>query len=187
MTLEQWTLLPEDDARELVRGILVEEEVPSVIHEAVLAWLAREVGAWALLNGARIYGSGLKYRVADLTGRLPDATVYLRGSKRPPPRGLVSIAPSIAIEVVSPTPRDARRDRVEKLAEYAAFGVKWYWIVDPELRSFEILELDDQATYRHVIGAVEGVIRPPGCEGLTLDVTAVFRELDEVIAEGEMT
>jgi Uma2 family endonuclease len=95
-----------------------------------------------------------------------------------------SRTPTIAVEVVSSTARDARRDRVEKLAEYAAFGVAWYWVVDPGLRSFQIHQLDEAKRYVHVADATDGVIDPvPGCEGLTLDVTALWGDLDVLGAD----
>jgi Uma2 family endonuclease len=91
----------------------------------------------------------------------------------------VHVPPSIAIEVITPTPRDERRDRIEKASEYAAFGIKWYWLVDPALQSVEVWELGADGRYAQTVAAVAGVIDPvPGCDGLALDVDALWRELD---------
>jgi Uma2 family endonuclease len=140
--------------------------------------------SWCREHGARLVGSGLRYAIDERTGRMPDLSVFLAGAPRPPARGPAHGPPSIAIEVVSATPSDARRDRIEKLSEYARFGVRWYWLVDPELRSLEVLELDDEHRYVHIVNATGGeVTAVPGCPGLVVDVDALWRELDEVIAE----
>ncbi|HEU4583139.1 MAG TPA: Uma2 family endonuclease [Polyangiaceae bacterium] len=82
------------------------------------------------------------------------------------------------MEVVTPTPRDERRDRVEKMAEYAQFGVRMYWLVDPALGSVEIFSLDVDQRYKALLGVTSGVLAPvPGCAGLELDVDALWAEL----------
>jgi Uma2 family endonuclease len=184
MTLEEWAALDGEVRGELVDGMLVEEELPSYLHEFVIAWLARTVGLWGASRGAVVTGSGAKFGVGRNRGRMPDLTVYLAGAPQPPLEGLVGVPPSIAVEVVTPTPRDARRDRVEKLAEYAAFGVPWYWLVDPELRTFEVLELGSDRRYVHAAAATEGVMETiPGCDGLSIDVGALWAEIEDLVEE----
>jgi len=188
LTVEEWERLPEDEPGELVLGVLVEEEVPTYIHETTLAWLMGILLPWARTRGARVVGSGLKYIVSVATGRMPDLSVFLVGAARPPARGAVRTPPSIAVEIVSSTPADIRRDRIVKLSEYAAFGVRWYWLVDPELRTFEILELDAAAHYVHKVSVLGGRVEEiPGCPELVLELDELWRELDVVMAESDAT
>ena len=49
-------------------------------------------------------------------------------------------APDLVVEIVSPG--SVRRDRYEKQALYARFGVKEYWILDHGNQSLEVLALD---------------------------------------------
>lgn len=181
MTLEEWADLPEDEEGELVDGQLVEEEMGSPVHELIVMWLAQLLYGWVRPRGGIVFGSESKYAVKARRGRKPDLSLYLPGSVRPARLGVIRVTPDILIEVVSPSPRDIRRDRIEKLNDYAAFGVRWYWIVDPQVRTFEIFELGADRRYARALGVSEGAIEAvPGCEGLTLDVDALWAEADEL-------
>lgn len=177
LALEEWADLPEDVPGELVEGRLVEEEMPDYLHEVLVAWLARELGNWAEGVDAIVGGSEAKLALSATRGRKADLTVYFAG-RRPPARGVVGVAPDIAVEVVSSTPRDQRRDRREKMEEYAEFGILYYWLVDPQRRSVEIYELDGDSYTRRVHGG-DGAIRGvPGCPGLSLDLDAMWAKID---------
>ncbi|WP_437821756.1 Uma2 family endonuclease [Sorangium sp. So ce1078] len=94
--------------------------------------------------------------MSAVSGRKPDASAYMPQSRKPPRRGAINAPPDIMVEVVSPTPRDARRDRVEKLHEYASFGVRWYWIIDPQERTLDLLELGADRRYVRARSAADG-------------------------------
>lgn len=180
LSLDEWFALPEDEPGELVNGHLEEEEVPDYLHELLVMLLGKLLSIW-IPHGGLVAGSDAKFAVSSGRGRKPDLTVYLPGSRRPPARGLIRVPPDIAVEIVSPMPRDGRRDRVEKMADYAAFGVTWYWLLDPQLRSLEVLELDVQGRYLHVLGASSGTLEKiPGCEGLTIDLDALWAAIDDL-------
>lgn len=64
--------------------------------------------------------------------------------------------PSIAIEFVSESSRDRRRDYVDKRAEYAAAGVQEYWVIDRFTRELTVFRGDDV----QVIGAEQSYESP---------------------------
>jgi Uma2 family endonuclease len=179
MSLDEWASMDEEQTGELVDGVLVEEEMPSYVHEVVVMWLGRILGNWLASRGGFVGGSEAKFAVGPRRGRKPDLTVFLPGRK-PQAHGLIDIPPDIAIEIVSPTPRDERRDRVEKVIDYARFGVRWCWLVDPSFRTFEVLERGEDGRYVHAAAATDGPLDVPGCEGLVIDVLALWAELDRL-------
>lgn len=181
MSIDEWAALPEDEPGELVDGYLVEEEMPGLLHEMVVGWLYFALRWWVTQRGGLVFGSEAKFAVSPRSGRKPDLTLYLPGHPVLPRRGAVRVPPDVAVEVVTLTPRDVRRDRVQKVDDYAAFGVRYYWIVDPEQRTFEVLELGDDGRYVRALGATGGTLPVvPGCEGLVLDLDELWREADKL-------
>ncbi len=141
MTAEQWADLDEDEPGELVDGVL-EEETPTLLHEAILHWFLARLSSWLEPLGGRVFGSEVKLLVGQRRGHKADGSAYWPG--RPLPgatMGATRRPPSLVIEILSPRPRDQRRDRIDKVTDYAAFGVTYYWIVDPLVRTVEIREL----------------------------------------------
>jgi Uma2 family endonuclease len=182
MTLGEWAALAEDEPGELVDDLLEEEEVASFVHEVVVAWLIRMLGNWASSRGVFVVGSDLKLGVSSRRGRKADLAVYFRRGKIEA-RGLVTVPPDIAVEIVSPGVNDQRRDRVDKRREYAAFGVRYYWLVSPEARLIELLELGADGRYIHALDLSAGTSPIVGCEGLELDLDDLWREVERAERE----
>lgn len=180
LSLQEWGTLPRGEAGELVRGFLTEEEVPDPLHELTVSWFVFLFRAWLGRTGF-VFGSDLKVQLTEDTGRKPDVTVIFPGGDAPSRRGPLRNAPDLVIEVVTPTPRDERRDRIEKMAEYESRGIRWYWLLDPALGSLEIFELNAQKKYTKVVAASEGqLVEVPGCPGLAVDLDDLWAELDRL-------
>src|SRR5262249_12419974 len=110
LSLEAWIDLPEETGGELVDGRLMEEEVSGPVHELAVTWLIALLRSWLSGKGAFVFGSDAKVVMSEQGGRKPDLSVYLPGRKPPPRRGALREPPDIAVEVISASPRDERRD-----------------------------------------------------------------------------
>lgn len=185
MTLEAWATLDEDEPGEFVDGQIEEEEVARNQHETVVSWVFGTLRTWAKPRGGRVFGSEHKLGVSADRGRKPDVSMYAPGARLLAHAAISHTPPAVVVEVASPTPRDVHRDRVEKLREYAKFGVPFYWLVDPQTRMFEILELGADGRYTIALSACAGTVAAPGCEGLTLDLEDLWAEVDGLVVEGE--
>jgi Uma2 family endonuclease len=84
-------------------------------------------------------------------GRLPDEVV---------PKGFMTIAPDLAVEVVSPNDLD---EEVEaKVNEYLTAGVKLVWVVSPGSRTVLVRRPDDTCSLVREAGELSGEGVVPG-------------------------
>lgn len=143
MTLEEFR---EADGRsgylyELAGGVLEVVEVPGEDHAQVIDSLHEAFSLYRRQHPGRIlrigHGSDVRFVIPDLrSDRHPDLAVIFRDAPLDE-RG--RRRPALAVEVVSPGAEARRRDYEEKRAEYLAFGLLEYWLVDPELRQVSVL------------------------------------------------
>lgn len=178
MTVEEWADLDDDVDGELVDGLLVEEEVVDFGHEGVVSFLLAAIRPWARAQGGQIFGSEAKLAISARRGRKPDLSVYLPARGVPTARDrLARVPPAIAIEVVTgERARDRRRDRVEKVHDYASIGVASYWLVDPAGRTLEVLTLDGDGRYVIALSESAGLHAIPGSDPLSIDLDAMWLE-----------
>jgi Uma2 family endonuclease len=177
-TWEDFVALPEDDRRELIDGWLVEVEVPTEMHEYVVAMLIGYLWNWARSHGGRVLASGYKVRIAEKRGVMPDVQLYRAGndSAVAQQNGLAEGSPpDLVIEVVSK--RRARFDRVIKLAYYAQRSVPEYWIVSPQDRTVERLVLVPEAGRYAIAQAAsdDDVLRPESLDRLELPLGELWK------------
>ena len=177
LTLDAWAALDEDDSRELVDGRLEDEEVPSAIHETVVRWLLVLLDAYFRPRGGLVYGSGIKLAVRARSGRFPMSSATGQGGSRRHAAWSRS-RPTSSSKSSCLRPATSGATASKKPDDYGAFGVRYYWLVDPDYRSFEVWELGADARYvRAATGIAGRVERVPGCDGLSVN-------LDELWAEG---
>lgn len=99
-----------------------------------------------------------RYRIPDLFF-VTKAREHIIGST------MLREPPDMVIEIVSPD--SSARDWREKYLEYEEFGVREYWVIDPQAESFEIYSLDATGKYQHV-PVLNGVFHSTVIPGLWL-------------------
>jgi Uma2 family endonuclease len=188
MTLDEFLEAEEEQGYryELARGVLEVTHVPNDPHGLVVWTLLAAIAVYSRDHPGMIYraGGGSEFRLwlpAMVSGRNPDVAVALRGTpkdwrgRRPP---------SLAFEVVSEGREAHERDYVTKRAEYLAYGLREYWIVDLQLKIVTVLIRDGDAwveqVYRDDQRAVSLVL-----PGLTIPLPDLWPDWDAEQAEGE--
>ncbi len=81
-------------------------------------------------------------------------------------------APDLIIEILSPA--TAERDKTYKRTLYARYGVKEYWLVDPDKQSIEVLELGENGFEPAGIYSKKETFVSPLLQGICLDLEKVF-------------
>jgi Uma2 family endonuclease len=172
VTWAEFLALPDDDRRELIDGCLVEVEMPTDLHEHIVAWIVGHLFNWVRANGGRVFASGYKVKIREDRGVMPDVQLYRRENTARGEQAMAEGRPDLAVEVVSKG--SPRYDRVTKLQWYAGIGVPEYWIVDPEARIFQRLVLRDGLYTIAESLAEEQVLRPGSFAGLEIPLRELW-------------
>ena len=120
MTVTQWEHLDDKDSREFVDGVLEEAEMPAPLHELVKLWLGAALYAYFRKRAGFSFGqTSSPFGAIAAACRTSHASRAATASKL---EGAVRTPPDVVVEVISPRPRDARRNRIDKMSDYAGNG-----------------------------------------------------------------
>ena len=138
---------PEGERVEVIAGSLVVHPTPMPRHANVKGALSRRIGV-PYHDDHGFGGPGGWWIFLEVDVRLsphdivrPDLCGWLRSRLASPDQRPIDVVPDWCCEIVSPS--SVRIDRVIKRRLYAEHGVKHYWIIDPDTRTLEALELRD--------------------------------------------
>ena len=82
-------------------------------------------------------------------------------------------APDLVIEILSPG--DEKRDTVRKKAIYEKYGVKEFWIVDPDIKSISVFYLEKKLFREKEVYTHEQVLESAVLPGFSLSLVEVFK------------
>jgi Uma2 family endonuclease len=162
--------LPEQPRCELLYGRLPVTPAPTFRHQLVVTAIGRFLFDFALPRGEHAVVSPIDVVLADHSIVQPDV-IYVSRERAGILGRRVEGAPDLVVEILSPA--TGRRDLGEKMRLYAESGVAEYWIVDPDLETFEFLE-NTPAGF-HVRLPEGAVYRSAAIAGLEIDLEAFWR------------
>ena len=162
--------LPDEPRCELLYGRLLVMTAPTLRHQRVVGRVFRLLLDFADSTGGQAFVSPVDVALADHSIVQPDV-IYVTPEHTSILGTRVEGVPDLVVEILSPS--TARRDLGEKLRLYAEAGVVEYWIVDPELGTFEFLERAG-GTFRVRLPEA-GTYRSELIAGLKLDLEAFWR------------
>ncbi|MBX2997586.1 MAG: Uma2 family endonuclease [Caldilineaceae bacterium] len=134
MTIEQFAALPDDDHRyEYINGEARAMSPAGGRHGWIATRLIILLGE-SLEESDHLFDSSTGYRLPNGNVLSPDVSVILVGRLlgEEEPVGFITIAPDLAVEIVSPG--DLYGYLQQKVAAYLDWGVKAVWVVEPAQR-----------------------------------------------------
>lgn len=142
ITLEQYEMLPENTRAEVFDGVLYNMSSPSQTHQTLLTELLVLIRSYIKAKNGKctVFPAPFDVKLNDspLTLVQPDIMIVCDKNKLDGKR--CNGAPDFIIEIVSPeNPAD---DYIKKLYYYKTYGVREYWIVDPQRKSVTVYSFE---------------------------------------------
>ena len=163
LTPDDLLAMPDGDNYELIDGIPKEKPMGAQSDEVAAAIISALHTFVRKQRLGHTYGSQTGFRCfPNNRVRKPDCAFVASG--RLPndrsPGGDITIAPDLAVEVVSPN--DTYEEVVTKLMDYKSAQVKLIWVISPETKTVLIRRLDGTCAELGEAGTLSGEDVLPG-------------------------
>lgn len=173
---ERWQDLPEDTPAELIGEEIVHWSPGNTGHANAASVLGSRLiepfrfgkggpGGWWILVEPEVELAPL-ILIPDLAGWRKERLVP--ESKAKP----ITVVPDWVCEILSPS--TAARDRTVKLAAYGRCGVKHVWLVDPDVRTLEVLHREGDRWMVEAVHAGDERVRAEPFDAVELELAALW-------------
>jgi Uma2 family endonuclease len=178
LTYQQYLDLPEMKARySIVDGELVLEAMPTPSHQTLLLELVLKLSPFVHerhLGKVFVAPLDIVIRREPLRTRQPDLMFISHWRRSIVGQQVIEGGPDLVIEILSPS--NTRRELEEKLQDYQAIGVREAWIVAPQGRTVEVLQLFPERIERLGLYGLGDLIVSQVLSELQLTVDEIFPE-----------
>lgn len=174
-TYEDYKLMPEDKRYEVIEGDLLMTPAPNVPHQKTLGRLYRKLAAFVEEEGlGDVLLAPTDVILSSENVIQPDLLFVSQERLSVIDRDGVHAAPDLVVEILSPS--TAVRDQVVKRKLYAKYGVREYWVVNPESRSVEVAVLGAGGLETWRTFPVSSTLASPLLAGLAIQVSELFAQ-----------
>ena len=174
-TYEDYKSLPESETKryELIEGELIKVPSPNEYHQRISGKLEFILRAFIEnKNLGKVYDAPFDVAFSEEDVVHPDILFVSKENYRIITEEEIRGAPDLIIEILSPA--TAERDRTYKRTLYARYGVREYWIVDPEKKTIEVLSIGKTGFETFGIYRKTDTLKSPIFPGLTIKLSEVF-------------
>ncbi|HZA25729.1 MAG TPA: Uma2 family endonuclease [Dehalococcoidia bacterium] len=175
MTYEEYLKSPEIKQRyEIVDGKMIMAPGPTGGHQRLLRQTFKMLDQFVIEHqlGEILFAPlDVLIQREPLRTRQPDL-MFVSNEKSGIVGQIVEGAPDLVVEILSPS--NTRAAMEAKLADYSQLGVRECWLISPEARSVEVLELSQGNWQRLSMYGLGDQVQSNVLPGLALPVAEIF-------------
>ncbi len=175
--IKDYKLLPEGAPYQLIEGELIMTPAPNPLHQMISGNLVEKIRKFSKeKNAGIVLFSPVDVYLGEENAYQPDIIFISKKRVEIIKKDGIYGTPDLVIEILSPS--TAYYDIKKKYSVYERYGVKEYWIVDPEMKGVEIFLLKTEGKFELSAKVYEsGNVKSEIISGFEITLDEIFELL----------
>lgn len=174
-TYDDYAKLPEGASYQLIAGEIIMSPAPDLLHQDILGTIFYELRQFILQKKlGKVFVAPTDVYFNEHDTFQPDILFVSTERKHILKDERIEGAPDLVVEILSPS--TGYYDLAKKKDVYEQSGVKEYWIVDPKLKSMEVLTNQNGNFVTLAKAKQIGIVASKILSGFQVDLVSVFEK-----------